>query len=435
MIAALLFLLPQAAAPAVPAGEPRPFDVHGSFGLRWRTRWSGHDSDSDLAETLDLALGDPARDRVSANLSAEARVDLDGVAHGANSSAFLELEDTYGSAFAERVYEASLDLHLAGDFEILRAGRQTIVETPETAWFDGARAETRALGRARARLGAYGGVPVQLYPDAPASDTLYGAYAELRPWSAARLRADWMHAEDDPRFGARANDLWAARLSQSLGQDLRLEAEYSRLDERDRDVRARASWSASDSDFVLRASWYRLLEPQGELAQVFDPFSATLHELEPYQQFGLQFSKTIARHVQLQAGYDARRVTDAQDVGTFNHDYDRGFATLGFDALLPASVALSLTGEVWDTQQDYFRTLGAELSRTFDERLETALGTSFALYSYDLYQARELDHVRTYYLRCVLGRSAPLRLELRYQLEEDPIDTCQDLRLGATWRF
>ena len=43
--------------------------------------------------------------------------------------------------------------------------------------------------------------------------------------------------------------------------------------------------------------------------------------------------------------------------------------------------------------------------------------------------------MRTWYLKLVLDRSAPFRVELRYEFEEDPIDRYHDLRLGATWRF
>jgi hypothetical protein len=435
MIAALFAQLPQAAVPAAQDPAARALELHGSLALRYRTRWSGHDSDQDLAETLALELGDAARDPLTASLSAEARLDLDGVARRTNSSAFLQLEDTYAGAFAARLYHACVDVHSAGGWETLRAGRQTIVETPETAWFDGVRAETRELGGARARFGAYGGVPVQLESGVPAGDALYGSFAEVRPWSGGRVRADWMHAEDDARLGPRSDDLLGFGIWQSLWTSLRLEGQYTRLEQRDRDLRLRASWSASDSDLVLRASWYRLLEPQGDLALPLDPFAATLHELEPYEQYGLQLSKSLTRHLQLQAGYDARRVERAQDVGAFNHDYDRASATLGATGMLPWALDASLTGEVWDSQQSRLRTFGAELARRFDERLDACVGSFYSLYEYDLYQARELDHVRTWYLKLVLDRSAPFRVELRYEFEEDPIDRYHDLRLGATWRF
>ncbi len=435
MIAALLAQLPQAAAPAAQDPPEQPLAVHGSLGLRYRLRWSGQDSDQDVAEALEFAIGDAAHDALTASLSAEGRMDIDGLAHGANPGPYYELEDTHGDAFAARLYHAYVDVHRAGSFETLRIGRQTIVETPETAWFDGLRAETRELGVARARFGAWGGLPVQYDTSVQAGSALYGAFAEARPWSGGRVRADWMHAEDDARLGPSSADLFAAGIWHSLSTNLHLEGQYTRLEERDRDVRLRASWTASDSDLVVRASWYRLLEPQGDLAPPFDPFYATLYELEPYDQYGLQVSKSLTRALHLQAGYDARRVERSQDQGTFNRDYDRGWATLGLSGLLPWALDASLTGELWNSQQSDLRTLGAELARRWAERLEAAVGTYYSLYEYDLYQARELDHVRLWYLKLVLDRSAPFQVELRYTFEQDPIDQYNDLRVGATWRF
>jgi len=435
MIMALLAQLPPAGEPAAQDTPAPAWQVHGSLGLRYRMRWNGDASDQDLAAALDLALGDSARDAWTASIGAEARMDIDGLAPGSNPGPYFELEDTHGESFAARLYHAYVDVHSAPDWETLRIGRQTIVETPETAWFDGARAETRELGPLRARFGAWGGLPVQYDTSVQAGTALYGAFAEARPWSGGRVRGDWMHAEDDARMGASSVDVFGVGLWHSFSNNLRLEGHYTRLEERDRDVQLRASWTAQDSDLVVGLSWYRLLEPQGDLAPPFDPFYATLYELEPYDQFGLQVSKSLARHVHLQAGYDARRVEGSLAQGAFNHDYDRGWATLGFPGLLPWNLEASLTGEIWDSQQSDLRTLGAELARRCAERLEASLGTYYSLYEYDLYQARELDHVRVWYARFVLDRNAPLQFELRYTFQEDPIAEYNDLRVGATWRF
>ena len=426
-------------APALCAQEPQVppassgIAVHGSLALRYRARWSDHDSDQDLLETLALDLGAPAQDLVTASLSAQALLDLDGVEQP--PSAFRSLEDTEGNSFAEHVSSAYVDLHRASGWETLRAGRQTIVETPELAWFDGLRAETAESGATRAQFGAYGGLPVHLWAGASAGDALYGGFAQLRPWSGARVRADWMHSQDDARLGGSSDDLYGLGVWQSLWTSLRLDGEYTRLEDRDRDLRLHASWSAPDSDLVVRANWYHLLETQGELSQSLDPFSATLHDLQPFQQYGLQVSKSLGRKLEVQAGYDARRVDEAQNEGDFNHDFDRGYATLVATDVLPAKLVLTLTTDLWDATPSNFQTFGGDLARSFDEHLDASVGTFYSLYQYDLYQQRESDHVRIWYAKLVFDRKAPLRLELRYQFEEDPIDQYQDLRLGVTWRF
>jgi len=408
--------------------------LHGSLGLRYRTRWNGESSDQDLSQLLGLELGNAARDPWSLSLSAEAREDIDGIRPGSTSDAYYEIEDSSGDALAARLYHAYVDLHSIEDLETLRVGRQTLVDTPETAWFDGARVETRELGGARARLGAYGGVPVEYDTGSYTGSALYGVFAEAQPWTGSRVRGEWMHADDDVRLG-HSDDLLGVGLWQSLWTNLRLEGHYTRLEEVDRDVTVRASWSASDSDLVVRLNWYRLCQPQDDLALPFDPYYETLQELEPFQQYGLQVSKSVTEHLHAQAGYDARRLEEAQDEGIYNHDYDRGWLTLSATGVLPAGLDASLTGELWDSHEDDMSTYGAELSRRFEERLDAAVGTYYSLYEYDLFLASEKDHVRVWYLKLVLDRNAPLRVDLRYEFEDDDIDQYHDLRLGVTWRF
>ncbi len=424
----------QGAASASPApqaaSDASGYPVHGSLSWRFRARFTDGASDQDLVETLTLDAGDARRNALTLHLSADARVDLDGRAR----STFTSLDDTFGSAFDERLYEAYADVQRAGEFELVRLGRQSNAETPLATWFDGLRLETREFGAARVRLGAWGGVPVRIYEAQQSGDLVCGAFAEARPWSDGRVRLDWMHAADDARLSD-SSELFGLGLWQGLGPNLRLEGQYTRLEAQDRDVRLRASWIASDSDLVVQASWYRLLQTQGELAVPFDPFDATLHDLHPYEQYTLLVSRSLGAHLALQAGYDARRVVHESDQGAFNHDFDRGWATLGVKDVLPAGLELSLTGERWDSPQTDLRTLGAELARHFGARVEGSLGTSYALYRYDLDQQRELDHVRLWYLRWRWNLNASTRLELRYEIEDDPLATYDDLRLGATWRF
>ena len=194
MPGALLLSAIQLAASPQSAQDPaaQRFTIHGSFGLRYRARWNGNTSDQDLAEALTLELGDAAHDPFTASISAEGRQDIDGLALGSSSSPYYELEDTHGDAFDEQLYHAYVDVHAASGWETLRLGRQTIVDTPETAWFDGLRAETREFGGARTRFGAYGGVPVQRYGSSADGSAVRrlrgGASLERRP-RARRLVA------------------------------------------------------------------------------------------------------------------------------------------------------------------------------------------------------------------------------------------------------
>lgn len=417
------------------SGKGRMLPIHGSLSSRYRARWTNRDDDHDLVEVLTAEIGDKAKSPVTGFVMAQGAADLDGHSSSGGQSPFHSLADTYDGAVTGRVYHAYADFHRAGKLETLRVGRQMIVGTPEVAYLDGVRAETRELGEKRVQLGAYGGVPVQLFASSMLGDSILGAFAQAKPWRGGSVRLDWMHAQEDGALGALGNDLFGIGARQSFGGRLRLETEYTRLEERDRDVRVRASWYAPESDLVVRASWYRLLETQSDLTVPFDPFFATLFELFPYEQIGLLVSKGISRHVHLQAGLDARRVLEESDVGQFNRDFDRGFATVALADLLPAGIGLSLTGEIWDSAGTDIRTFGADLSRKLGAHVDASVGTYYSLFKYDLYQDRELDDVRTWYAKAAWKRTGGPSFDARYEFEDDDRDEYHSVRLGATWRF
>jgi hypothetical protein len=405
--------------------------IHGSLVSRYQGRWTSGAHDNDLTEVLTLEVGDKKKDPVTGYLLAEGLADLDG--HG--SSTFHSLADTYDSAVTARLYDAHADLHVSKSLDTLRVGRQSIVETPEVAYFDGARAETVDLGEARIRLGAFGGVPVKLYTSSTAGDSMFGTFAQARPWTGGRLRADWMHVEDEGSFGPRQDDLLGLGASQNFGSNLRIEAQHTRLENEARDLRLRGSYAAKDSDLVLQASWYRLMQTQKDFTVPFDPFYSTLFDLFPYSQVGFLASKSLGKHLDLQGGADVRRISNDDDIGEFNRDFNRYFLTSGIRGVLPAALDLSLTGEIWDSQESDFSTYGADLARHFGATVDASVGTYYSLYKYDLFQNRELDDVRTWYLKVAWNRATSTTFDFRYEYEDDSSDEYHSLRLGMIWRF
>lgn len=407
--------------------------IRGSLVSRYEGRFTDGAHDHDLAEVLTLEVGDKKKDKVTGFVMAEGLADLDG--NGSDSSGtFHSLADTWDGAVTGRLFHAYADVHATDALETLRVGRQMIVDTPVVAYFDGLRAETKEIGKARVRFGAYGGVPVQIY--APSSgDSMLGFFGETRPWEGGRVRADWLHSADQGEFGPRDDDLFGIGGSQNFGKTLRFDLEHTRLESEARDLRLRGTYYAQDSDLVLQASWYRLLQTQGDLAVPFDPYFATLHELFPYDQVGFLASKSLGSHLDVQAGLDLRRVEEEADIGAFNHDFNRFFATTDILGVLPASIDLSLTGEVWESTTNDVRSFGAGLTRKMGETVEAGIGTYYSLYKYDLYQNRELDDVRTWYVSVDWKRSASTRFDVRYEFEDDPDAEYHSVRLGATWQF
>jgi hypothetical protein len=414
-----------------PAEEDSGLDIHGSLSTWLRSRNTSGAHDNDLRQVVSIDVGDPTKDAVSGHLMAQGSLDLDGD----SDDVFAGLSDTYDSALTGRLYDAFVDFNQVDGFERIRLGRQLDYETPELAWFDGALVESEELGSLRSQLGVYGGLPVHPYESSPDGDALIGAFASARPWEGNRLRLDWMHFQDQRDDQEYRDDLLGARTWQNFGPSVLVEGGYTRLGGENRDVRARAMWSDSDDDLTLEASWYQLLETQADLSLELDPYYATLLELFPYTQTRLMASKGFGERFDLQAGMDLRRMSDEDDVGNFNRDFERYFLRADLNDTLPAELDLGAVGEVWVSDGSDISTWGLDLERAFGAELEASAGTLFALYKFDVATEEERENVRTWFLRMRWKRTKSTTFDFEYDYEDSDGTDFHTLRLGGTWRF
>ena len=403
----------------------------GQLISRYWVRWIGNQSDQDLYETLSLDIGDPDRHPVTGFLQGRLAIDLDG---HTGSQPFASLDDSYDGNPTAHLYYAYADFHDVPGFSLVRLGRQSIHDTPELAFLDGLRAETQTFWGIEGQLGFYGGVSTHLYEASISGDWMMGVYAQARPWTGGRLRLDWMHLEDEALLGAHNNDLYAIGAWQTVGP-MELEAGYTRLEDEDRDLHGRVTLHEPDADMLLQVSYYQLLEAQNNLVLELDPFFSATQSLFPYQQFGFLGSQGLWEHLDLRLGMDVRRVREAADRGTFNHDYQRVFATLALHDALVKGLTLSATGDWWDGNGEDIDTWGADADYRFNDALTVSGGSYYSLYKFDLQLNEEIDHVRTYYARTRYKYSKQLTFDLAFELEDNDLDKFYTLRMGATWKF
>jgi hypothetical protein len=436
---------PESAAPGTAPAESTsttastadasPQLLHGSLALRYRGRATSDDQDHDVRALLTLDLVDPRSPWISGHMQARLDGDLDGQEE---DEVFQDLNDTWDSDLVAKLYLAYADVALARDPAkspgTLRIGRQSDVRLPEVLRLDGVSYRTRPLGARELEVGLYGGVPVHLYESSSEGDQAYGTFIEGRPWAAGRVRFDWMHLEDEVALGAERDDLLALGLWQELAERWRLEGELTRLEGEPRDLRLRALYDDPDTYSLARVSYYELQDTQVFRTQELDPFSEQLLEYFPYRQGSLNVSRAFGAHAVLDLGFDVRRVSDADDVGEFNREWERYYATATWHDAPVEGLALSLTGDLWDDDERDTNALGADLSYDH-EPWRTALGTYYSLYKYELLELAEREDVRTYYARAERAISARLRLDVLYEFEDDDLDTYHTLRLGAIWRF
>jgi hypothetical protein len=389
---------------------------------------SEHD-DHDLYEYVTVDVGDERRP-VSAHVQALVAYDVDG----RDANEFTSLQDTHGSDLTSRVYHAYVDVHAVSDLELLRLGRQQVVDTPEYVTFDGVRAETRAAGEAEVRVGAYGGLPFYPFESSRSGTAVVGLYGSAYPWTGGSLRLDWMHLEDEALLGPHQDDLLSASLGQRLGA-WQLQGDYSRLEDEDRDVRLRVSTYAPEADLSADLTFYQLLNAQRDHTLPLDPYFDTLFTLFPFWQGRFNVSKGFGEAFDLSAGIDLRRVIDADDVGSSNRDFERYWLTGNFLDLLPADFELGLTGDLWDAEGSDVYSWGLDLRRALAAGTDLALGTYYALYEYDLATGEEREHVRTWFIGVDWRQRDDLRLGVRYEFEDADIDEFHDVRVEATWSF
>jgi hypothetical protein len=132
---------------------------------------------------------------------------------------------------------------------------------------------------------------------------------------------------------------------------------------------------------------------------------------------------------------DLRRVSDEDDIGDFNRDFERYFLRANLDDTLPAELDLGVVGEVWVSDGSDITTWGLDLERKFGAALEASAGTLFALYQFDVATEEERQDVRTWFLRMRWKRTKSTTVDAEYNYEDSDGTDFHTLRLGATWRF
>lgn len=433
---------PQAAAkPAAPgktAAVEKPkveaeqgAKLEGFISSQLIARWIGGDKDLDWTNLVSVDWSDPRHAWISAHVVTRISADLNG---RSSNSVFNGLSDLHDQAVDFKLYDAYVDITPPEGLGRLRLGRQFEFETPLITQYDGLDFRTSPTGDSEFTAGFYGGVPVRLYQGTSERRSLFGVFAEERPWKGGRARIDWMHVEDDTLVES-GNGIFGLSAWQRFEGGWSAEAQYTRLEDQDRDLRLRGQWTSAQSGFTASATYYQLFQMLNELPQGIDPYTSILTALYPYQQYELALSSEITDHLSLDLAGDARRVRDSADLGEFNRDWERYRATAVLHDALLANLDVSVSADFWDGDGRDISTWGADLSYDTQADWKFGAGSYYSLYKYDIFQNSERDDVRTWYGRANWKLNKSLSLELCYDYEDDNLNKYNVLRGGALWRF
>ncbi len=421
---------PAATAPApVAKAKKKSGPLTGSLSSRYKFRAAGGDSDQDIYEVLALDYADPAHPELSAHFLGRGAFDLDGD----SGPLFSSINDSRSEPVDADVFEGYAELKTKDADTSVRLGRQSEYLAPEIAHFDGLSLRSTYDGAKKVEFGAYGGNNVTYDHTSNSDNSVFGAFAESRAWKGGRARLDWLHLNDDALLGDGQNDLIGAGLSQAW-KGWNSSAKYTSLEARNRDIDLRTRWSDDEGKTSVQVRYFQLLEAQNQRALFLDPYSQALQTYFPYQQIGVSGWHALTEKLDLDAGIDFRDVNDPADVGTYNHDWNRYYATLTAKEIVFAWTA-SVTADYYDDDQSDFTTLGGDFSRKLRTDLDVSLGTYYSLYKYDFFTATERDDVRSYYGKLVWRRDEMWSFEFQYEYEDDDLEQYHTLRCGALCRF
>jgi hypothetical protein len=427
-----------AQAPAVEPAAPNWYEglkLSGSFSLDYRLRTTSGATDQDLYGILAADMGDAATQPVTAHVLARASLDLDGNTDHNGAYAFDSLEDTYSKRTTEQLYEAWLGGALNGPVANWKVGRFFVDDTPVATYVDGARVESAEATSLKVKVGAYGGIPTHLWESSASGDAIYGAFGEARPWKSGRTRFDYMHVTDQQFSDDHHDDLFALSHWQQVGERVDLYGRFTWLEGESRDWSVRGNYSDPSSRLHGQLSYFELLHTQKSFSYEFDPFTQAAFDYEPYRQITLNAGQGFGNHLDVSGGVDVRRLSHSSDEGTFNHDFERFYLVPMVIGLPDEGTNLSLTGELWIATPERWSTVGGEIDHSFSKQVRVSAGTNYALYKYDIYQAQELDRVRTYYAGFDWKAAVRLRLRADYTYESSEFGHFQTVRMRASWTF
>jgi hypothetical protein len=413
--------------------------VHGSLSLRYIARWTAEQTDQDVVQYLTFGLGDENKDKLSANFSVRAAVDLDGNRSSQNGeNVYYSLNDTFDKSVNAFLYTAYATYRpSAGPIEFVRFGRQYGYYA-ETFHFDGATATTQALVESiKLKLTAYAGVPVHFYESQHDADYLVGMRAAAEPWKGGRAAVDYTHDQDRLSYigsGEPHNDLAALTMWQNVARHVDLYGQFTWLDG-PRDATFRSTLSLPEDDLTVQASYYQLIKSKKQMTTEFDSYYAVIGELDRYQQVDVHASKGFGENFDVTAGAQARHLMPGESTGPFNRDTTRVYVTPTVTDVPWKGFSLSVTSDSYSDRGEKLQTWALDASYKLSKTTKVSAGSDYSLYAFGPLDNAERTHVRTAYVRVKTALTKALSADVQYTWEKDDVETFQMLSMALVLDF
>lgn len=426
-----------AVPPMLPVCAPIPSSCcfwHGvaTARLRARTTTDG-DHDVDLYEYLRLRYRAETDTGWSGALYGRVAQDLDGFAPRGQYDPFNDVDSSYGTVLTGRLYHLYATYRFdCGPLEQVRIGRQD-VDGGYPFLVDGVHVTTAPRGEAEFQATGFVGMPAHLFEDSPEGDFIGGLGVAFRPWTDADARADWVYVVDENAYyGTPRNNLFTGELRQKLSSWASGRVWYEQVDSHAREVGVSGLSYLPEHDLALRGSFKSQLYTENSLVYDFDSYTAILRTLHPYWDAHVSASKGLSACVSAEAGITGRGLWDSGDVGTFNREFVRGYATLSRE-FARNNVTLSFTGEYWASDENVVSG-GFDLTWKPSACFKLSSGIDYALYRTDFINV-ERYHSYGLYGRAWFVPAASWKADITLRAEDDTRGTFLTLMAGLAYEF
>lgn len=450
-VVALTIVVVLASAFAAPATaqnlamEPET-GLHGSFStfVDWRRGANSASTrqDLDINSYLDMTY---RPDKLwTFAVSASATGDLDGRRPSFEPGIYNGVRETFDHAVTPWLYRLygtrKLDVSIGGSGKLtaLTLGRQ-YTTGEEFVWIDGLELTGEVpIDRANVTFSVYGGVPVRLF-ESSSNDWLAGGRLALRI-GATRIGIEGYHVEDQTVTGwKRIDNVGRISLAAPIGDKGNLFAMVRGVDDEGLEARVRAAFNLP-RDIQLRADVRTQTEARGSHANEVDAASLVMGRAsgvmrQAFTEYGGDVLIPINDKWSLDLGGSTRDFKDPQTLNNIN--FDRYFVSLMASGLDFSGKKLggNITFEAYNSAADWTRTATGEVTLDMTSRLRLSAGSTYALYSYDYMLNQITNDVRLVTGKIQYRPTDRLRLEARYDLEDDAYRLHHYVHTGFRYDF
>jgi hypothetical protein len=399
--------------------------------------------DWDITSDLEAHLAPPSRSW-SADLHVRGTADVDGRRPSEEPGIYNGIQETFSGDVQPFLYRASIERNLEQDLGIaeltgFRLGRQYRTEG-DFLWFDGLELSGRLPVSTGANItgAVFGGVPVRLFESA--TDAWLGGGALTLGLGQARVGLEAYHVENRDRLGfLRKDNVGRVSLAAPIGTAARVDAVARAIDDDEYDGRARLTVNLPRG-IQLRGDYRIQGEDRGPHASELDAASLVMGRAigasrRAFQEYGADVMVPLGDHLSVDVGGASRQTEGPLDVNNIN--FERYFAAISLSNLEIGThaVDISVTGEAYETVLDWTRALSGDIAVKLTPNLKASVGSSYALYQYDYIAQTVRQNVRTGTARLVWNAKKNLRLEGRYDLEDDDFRLHHYVRAGFRYDF